>query len=212
MPEILNNNKFLIDELLIPWDESKPEYFAYKVQNEKLVDILWMLNHKSTVGLAAAFSEWIFWRLSEKHNVSAAINSIEALWLSLIDKKYLKNWGYSSSSQDTIYKNILWIVFNSHSYIRDNYIKGDYQIQYRVMNLGMLARHVTPDKKLFDAWLGDCLSRATKLFPAQYDRGDVMAHPEKYPKYYDSSNELAIPREFFFNQILIMKLQIPMFY
>lgn len=198
IPFILNNDAFIKDESLILWNESMPDYFAYKVQNSKLVNILWGLNHKATIGLVAALSEWVFWRLSAKRDVSVAINAIESIWLSLIDKSLLKNWKYTSHPEDTIYKNILWVIFKSHFFIKDNYIKGDYQIQYRVMNLAMLARHITPEKEMFDSWLSDCLSRATKLFPAQYDRGDVMEHPENYPKYYDSTAEPVIPREFFF--------------
>lgn len=198
IPAILNNSTFMVDESLIQWNADMPGFFSFSVENEKMVDTLWKLNHKATIGLAAALSEWIIWRLSKDRDVSKLINAIEAIWLSLIDKLYLSNWKYSGDKGETIFKNIVWIVFSSHLFIRDNYIKGDYQIQYRIMNLAMLARHVTPDPVMFDTWLDDCFARLTKLFPAQYDRGDVMDHPENYPKYYDSSSEPPIPREFFF--------------
>ncbi|XKM12641.1 hypothetical protein RCS94_06340 [Orbaceae bacterium ac157xtp] len=198
IPSILNNESFLIDESLIPWDETKIDYFTYNVQNEKLVDLLWKLNHKATFGLATALSEWIFWRFNKTRNVSSVMRPVEAMWLGIINKQYMINWDYSGAKGDFTFANIVWVVFNSQLYIRDNYIKGDYQIQFRVMNLAMLARYITPNKSLFDNWFSDCLARLVQLFPAQYDRGDVMNHPKNYPEFYDSSLELPIPREFFF--------------
>ncbi|XKM12639.1 hypothetical protein RCS94_06330 [Orbaceae bacterium ac157xtp] len=198
IPSILNNESFLIDENLIPWDETKIDYFTFDVQNEKLVDLLWKLNHKATVGLATALSEWILWRFSKNRSLSGPLNAIEAMWLGLIDKHYLVSWNYDAPVGETIWKNILWITFKSQFFIRSNYIKGDYQIQFRVMNLAMLARYITPNKTLFDSWFSDCLVRLTQFFPAQYDRGDVMSHPKNYPEFYDSSHEPPIPREFFF--------------
>lgn len=148
------------------------------------------------MGLATACSEWVFWRISKEHDmIGRVFNAIEPLWLGQIDKHYVLNWKYAAPKRDTIYANIVWIIFNSHLFIRDNYIKGDYQIQFRVMNLAMLARHVTPDKKMFDNWFSDCLERSITLFPAQYDRGEILG---KIVNGYDSSDEPAIPREFYF--------------
>ncbi|XKM12640.1 hypothetical protein RCS94_06335 [Orbaceae bacterium ac157xtp] len=198
IPSILNNESFLIDENLISWDETKTDYFAYKIQNDKLVDQLWKLNHKATVGLATALSEWILWRFSKDHNISVPLNSLEAMWLGLVNKYYLIDWGYNKSEGETIWSNILWVVFSGQEFIRSNYIHGNYQIQWWVMNLAMLARYITPNKTLFDNWFNDCLVRLTQFFPTQYNRGDVMDHPKNYPEFYDSSHEPPIPREFFF--------------
>lgn len=196
IPQLLDTPEFLTKEITFKWEDKSVDYFTYKVENEKLIDTLWKLNHKSTLGLVAACGEWVFWRFSKIYEkTSVAINAMEPLWLGLIDKHYIKNWKFTSPPEDTIYKNILWIIFNSHLFIRDNYIKGDYQIQFRVMNMIMLARHVTPNNIMFDDWLSDCLKRSIELFPAQYDRGKTLG---KTVNGYDSSNEPPIPREFYF--------------
>lgn len=195
IPKILDNAEFLTEKVTFKWDETRIDYFTYKVKDNKLVDTLWLLNHKATLGLTAACSEWIFWRLSKIKNVDAALNAIEPLWLGLIDKQYIKNWKYTGSRGDTTYFNIIWIIFTCHFFIRDNYIKGDHQIQFRVMNIIKLARHVTSDKHMFDNWLNDCINRSIKLFPTLYDRGRTLGG---ITIGYDSSTELAIPREFYF--------------
>ncbi len=122
IPKILDTSEFLKEEGSIKWDVEKyPDYFTYNIKNEKLLDAICLLNHKATLGIVAACSEWVFWRFSKERRVDNAINSIEAFWLAIVDKRYLLNWKYTSSKGETMYANILWIIFNNHLFIRDNY-------------------------------------------------------------------------------------------
>lgn len=197
VPEILNNEKFLKSKIDVKWDKDSKGYFLFKVQNEKLIDIVLKLNHKAIMGLSAALSEWAFWRINDVYPVESTIPATDAVWLGLIDKCYINNSTYKGDTQD-IYDDILWVVCGCLDAIRYNYTTGSYRIIYRVINLAMLVRYITPDQSIFDSWLSDRLEQAIKLFPAQYDSRDVLSHPEKYPESYDSSNEPPIPREFFF--------------
>lgn len=65
LPKILDNPEFLTEKIKFRWDETQIGYFTYNAKNNKLVDTLWLLNHKTTIGITAACSEWIFWRLSK---------------------------------------------------------------------------------------------------------------------------------------------------
>lgn len=65
LPKILDNPEFLTEKIKFRWDETRIDYFTYNAKNNKLVDTLWLLNHKTTIGITAACSEWIFWRLSK---------------------------------------------------------------------------------------------------------------------------------------------------
>ncbi|XKM12642.1 hypothetical protein RCS94_06345 [Orbaceae bacterium ac157xtp] len=197
-PSILNNDDFLNSDINVKWGKDSKGYFLFKVQNEKLLDIVLTLNHKAIIGLTAALSEWIFWRISKIFSIESITLNTDVLWLGQIDKRYINNSQYGNEQKEDIYDDILWVLFGCLDEIRYNYTIGSYRIIYRVVNLAMLARYITPNPSVFDTWLADVLKRATKLFPAQYNRQDVRDHPKKYPEFYDSSNEPPIPREFFF--------------
>lgn len=198
IPDVLNNEPFLRKELTVKWDQDSTGYFLFKVENERLMEALKALNHKAVVGLSAALAEWIFWRIKGSYPIEATLPVTDALWLGLIDRRYINNWKYGADKGEDIYDNILWITLACLQEIRYHYTIGDYRILYRVVNLTMLARHIAPDKSQFDNWLGGCLERATEFFPARYDRDDVRNNPDNYNKCYDSSSEPPIPREFFF--------------
>ncbi|MBC1744242.1 hypothetical protein HCA06_14425 [Listeria welshimeri] len=198
IPELFENEEFLKSEIKVKWNEESTVYFLFKVKNNKLIENLHKINHKAIMGLTAALSEWIFWRINEVYPAEETLITTDAIWLGLIDKRYIVNSRFGGDSGDDIYDNILWIVYNCLEQVRFHYTSGSYRIVYRVINLAMLTRYITPNKAIFDSWLSDCLNRLTTSFPIQYDSNDVLNHPENYPAFYDSSHEPPIPREFFF--------------
>lgn len=195
VPEILNSKEFLTEEINVKWDKDSVEYFLLKIENDKLTDALRTLNHKAIIGLSAATLEWIFWRISEIFLFKDTSKQTDTLWLGLIDKRYIKVSECENFPRNDIYDDILWVASNCFDEIHYHYTIGSYRILYKVVNLIMLARYITPDKKIFDDWLNDCIKRSAKLFPARYNADEAWQNRDSV---YDSSDESPIPREFYF--------------
>lgn len=203
IPSILNNEAFLDAPLDYKWDENASDFFGVDAKNVKLGIALWALNHKSTYGLVAALSEWIYWRLSRHINIPTIIPVLESHWASVIDKDYSYYW---ESDEDHIIRSVhdpvnepIWTMLYILNAPRGNYYNGRFIINSKVDKLAMLARHITPGKKLFDNWLSNIIRKGAVFFPAEYDRAEIIKCRRLYKgKSYDSSHESAIPREFFF--------------
>jgi hypothetical protein len=76
------------------------------------------------------------------------------------------------------------------------YRKGSYAIQSELIGLVLLARHITPRKRVFDKWLNRTLAVLKRDYPCQYNNEDV---DQDYQGIYDSWYEAVICRDFFFN-------------
>lgn len=197
IPKILESCFSVNDELNYHWNEKTSSDYYFNYINEKLSKALWSLNHKATVGLATALSEWVLWRLIKvsKQDLSWEITAIEAMWAGIIDKHYIKEWNYESDIQIDKVKGPLWVVLNCMDDIRYNYLEGDIFINAKVSTIAAIARLITPDTLLFDDWLTSCVKKSAKLFSVEYDRNECN-NPNEY---YNSSHELPIPREFYFD-------------
>ncbi|MBD8348189.1 hypothetical protein [Dysgonomonas sp. HGC4] len=76
-----------------------------------------------------------------------------------------------------------YAMWQSVQYSRYNYIDNEHSSNEDVVRLAIIARHICPDKKLFDNWLRHILKRCIELFP-----------------YIKLSNKPVIPRQFFFEK------------
>ncbi len=205
IPNILNTPKFLDAPLDYKWDRKLSDYHAVDATNDKLGVALFALNHKSTFGIAAALSEWIYWRLSKHINIPEIVPILEAQWAANIDKRYSYLWefrdaGKIDAEQRKAY-NTIWVMFWILDTPKFAYFERRFFINLNIDKLAILARYISPDKKMFDAWYDNVFKRAAKLFPAQYDRSEIMENRSAYQgKTYDSSGESAIPREFFWDE------------
>ncbi|MBC2215137.1 hypothetical protein HCA87_06085 [Listeria welshimeri] len=200
IPDILNNPSFYDAELDYKWSSKMVIDWEEKIFNEKLFNLFLKLNHKASIGMAAALAEWIYWRLHKKDNIDTLLQHIETLWVDLIDKRYVKKWQYDfiPTERDKIH-GVKTIAIESLERSNRNYLNGRYNISAELDGQAMLARYICPDKKLFDSWLESCIRKLIPLFPVEYDRSS-KSKPEKNGKpYYDSSHEQPIPREFFFS-------------
>ncbi|MBC1451166.1 hypothetical protein HB790_03250 [Listeria welshimeri] len=200
IPGILNNTSFYDAELDYKWDRKMVTDWDDKVSNYKLFNIFLKLNHKASIGMAAALAEWIYWRLHTKDNIDILSKHIETLWVSLIDKRYVKKWEYDfiPGERDKIH-GVKTIALHSLEMSNSNYLDGAYNISAELDGQAMLARYICPDKNLFDTWLEDCIRKLIPLFPVKYDRDNPSEYNKDDDPYYDSSHEQPIPREFFFS-------------
>lgn len=196
IPNLLNSPDFTEANLSYKWDENLPHYLYREAKDDRLNDLFIQMNHKSSLGLAAAMGEWIFWRLHKFIDLKGAISTIEPLWAGLIDKRYIVDWGYDCNFESDNLRGPKWVALIALEDTRSYYLSGNYFINTTMDKLALLARHITPDPNMFDTWLIDCIKRCIALFPTTYDRRGVSGS-EKH--YYDSSNEPPIPREFYFS-------------
>lgn len=197
IPKILDNDMFLKAPIKYKWNEDTSSFYYVDAENEKISYALWKLNHKATYGIATSLCEWIYWRMSRYINRPLALQSIEAQWASILDRRYSIDWNFDGDYISEPINGPIYTMLKILQLPRECYYEGSIFIDDGVEKLAMLARHISPDKKFFDQWFNNNLRNAVRLFPAQYDRdGDLDAYEDKI---YDSSQEPVIPREFFFD-------------
>ncbi|KAF2511853.1 hypothetical protein [Flavobacterium foetidum] len=182
-------NKKKINELLDPLDE-----------NEDLENLLMQINHKASVGLAAALLEWIYWRftgcVTETHDTQ---KRIEALWCSIDNPEKTNPLLFDTDFEIPASGSVngpLWIAHMNVRMIDTLYRKGSYYLQNELVGLVLLARHITPKKKVFDRWFNRVMVELICFYPCEYQNLELDDMDESV---YDSSNEPVICRDFFFD-------------
>ena len=53
------------------------------------------------------------------------------------------------------------------------YVKSSFTVHRYLINLSMLARHLMPNKKIFDDWFTETLRKTAEVFPCTYDYADL---------------------------------------
>jgi hypothetical protein len=162
------------------------------VENDRLYDAINATSFRAKMAIAAAVAEWIAWRLHGHVDITDALQRVEAAWASVIDPKYAKNLEFQGSADDDTEraKAPLEAALSHLGDAYEEYSQGSIYLAEPVMKLAMLARHLAPDKKGFDAWLSETLRRTAKIFPRgpEYDEDSET---------YDASSETPVPRDFF---------------
>ncbi|WP_289665071.1 hypothetical protein [Flavobacterium panacagri] len=182
-------NKKKINELLDPFEE-----------NEDLENLLTQINHKASVGLAAALLEWVYWRFTGyTKDTNDTQKRIEALWCSIDSLEQTNPLLFDTDFEIPASGSVngpLWIAHMSVRMIDTLYRKGSYYLQNELVGLVLLARHITPKKKVFDRWFNRIIVDLICLYPCEYEN---LASEEMDEAVYDSSNEPVICRDFFFD-------------
>ncbi|MBF2386573.1 hypothetical protein [Listeria welshimeri] len=151
IPGILNNTSFYDAELDYKWNSDMRYEWDEKVSNSKLFNLFLKLNHKASIGMAAALAEWIYWRLHKKDDIYILSKYIETLWADIIDKRYVKKWEFEfNPDEDDIIHGVKTIAIESLERSNRNYLNGRYNISAELDGQAMLARYICPDKNLFD--------------------------------------------------------------
>ncbi|CAA9197289.1 hypothetical protein [Flavobacterium collinsii] len=200
-PQIILNSKHIGHPIDFTWSKKKMEKFLDPLEgNEDLENILSNINHKATVGLTAALLEWIYWRfIGQKTSINDTEKRIEALWCSIKDPELttplLFDTNFDIPASGAI-DGPLWVAHMTVRMIDVRYRKGSYFLQNEVLGLVLLARHVTPKRKVFDKWFNTTLIQLNHLYPSVYRDENLDETDEKV---YDSCSEPLICRDFFFN-------------
>ena len=185
----------------IVWDDSYMKKFSSLfITNERLLDVVLKIGYKAALGVAIALTELVHQR-SEKFyphiNASQEFTPrIKSLWAGAIDPLYLKTYEFGFKYPDengcsSPYSSNWYILFN----ITNCYIEGSGCIHQYLVGLSMLARHLMPNKKIFDSWFTEVMRKTTETFPYLNDFEIIDGCEVKY----DCSEIAPIPREFFFD-------------
>lgn len=201
VPKVILKSKSVGHPIDFKWNNRKMESFLDPLEgNEELENALAYIGHKACIGLTASLLEWVSWRFT---GYSTSTNDtqkrIEALWYSIDNPNNTKPLIFDADlnvSDSGSVNGPLWVALMTVRMIDVRYRKGSYFLQSEIVGLILLARHITPKKKIFDKWFSDTITKLTALFPCQYDSKVVNQNDEDV---YDSSNEAVISREFFFD-------------
>jgi hypothetical protein len=168
-------------------------------ENDELDQILNKIGHKASMGLAAATLEWIFWRLKGLSTKSEDIRQrIEAMWSSIdnpdntVDLVFDIDLDLPASG---FIDGPLWVSLMNIRMIDILYKKGSNFLQSEITGLILLARHLTPKKKIFDKWMEVNIDKLIKFYPNQ----NLNSVSELEDSLYNYSKDPVICREFFFD-------------
>lgn len=200
-PKVIAKAKSIGHPIDFKWNKKKIDYLLDPLEGiEELDDTLLQINHKACIGLTAALLEWIYWRFK---GYTTPINDIEkrieALWCSVDNientKPLLFDVDFDISASGHV-NGPLWIALMNTRMIDVMYKKGSCLLQTELIGLILLARHITPRKKVFDKWFNRIIVKLEQEYPCQYKNDSLDQTDEAI---YDSSNEPVICRDFFFD-------------
>lgn len=200
-PKVILKAKMINHPIDFKWNRKKMEKFMDPLEGNKDLEIaLSHINHKAAIGLTATLLEWIYWRFK---GYTTPINDlekrIEALWCSIDNTEQTKPLLFDLDLETPSAGSIngpLWTAVMNVRMIDVKYRKGSYFLQTEILGLALLARHVSPKRKVFDKWFNNIITQLNLLFPCQYGYKNLDESDEAI---YDSSNEPVICRDFFFD-------------
>lgn len=201
VPEIILKSKSIGHRIDFKWTKSKMEKFLDPFEaNQELQIALDQISHKAAVGLTAALVEWVHWRFTGYTKAANDIEKrLEALWCSINDREFSKPLNFDTDLEMPVKSCVngpIWLALMSAQMVDVRYRKGSYFLQNEIIGLALLARHISPRKKIFDKWFSTTMMEVTRLFPCQYSYANLDQSDEAV---YDSTNEPVICREFFFD-------------
>ncbi len=199
-PKIIRAAKSTNRPIDFKWNGKIMEKFIDPSENHTKLELaLTGINHKASLGLSAALLEWIYWRYKNHTEASQEMKQrIEALWCSISNPEYTKPLVFDLNMNTPACGPVdgpLWVAQMNVRMIDVLRRKGSYYLQSEIVGLALLARHISPKKKIFNQWFKTTLKELTLLFPCQYSY-DNLKNDEKI---YNPSSEPVICRDFFFD-------------
>ena len=199
-PKIIREAKSINHPIDFKWNGKIMEKLIDPAENhDKLELALTGISYKASLGLTAALLEWIYWRYKNHTESSHEMKQrIEALWCAVSNPEYTKplvfdlNMNVSASGP---IDGPLWVALMNVRMIDVLRRKGSYYLQSEIVGLALLARHISPKKKIFNKWLKSTLKQLNLLFPCRY----AYDHLDSNNDVYNPSAEPVICRDFFFD-------------
>jgi hypothetical protein len=154
-------------------------------EHRRLANALSLLDEHACFALVLACAEWVAWRLSSIIDVDDALARIEAGYAALVDPRYaeipLPKEPFPQVQRDAHGPLMLARILLSQAL--GYHAQGDRIVAAVTLSMALLARHVCPEPKAFDAWLSGALRRCHQFFPAS--ASDVAKSPRIPPQFLD---------------------------
>ena len=182
----------------VPWDRqvfrSLEDYRSKNLQTA-LLKIAPHANLAYAIGVA----EWVCRRLTSATDCGPTLDYIEGIWAAMVDRRYLAKkkmdyvkFTWTDGAVDAIrfVNNLLFLVYAN--------CKGDNPDRTAdTSQLVAVARHVLPDKRVFDQWATESLKRLTALFGYEKELGPAVPRQTLEPTLsYDPKRRIEYLDEF----------------
>jgi len=179
------------------------KYSIYDPEDDRLFDAISKSGQKAALACALIVFEGIVLRVSKNNDLLDIHQWLEALWAGTIDSLYIKGLKCDYKKfRLTVDREIgpLSASIYTLSLAVKRYTSKSYYVHNRLINLLLLFRHITPDRKVFDSWLSSTLKKMATLAPCPYNYDDLdLSSDSDEEEEYDSTEEIILPREFFIN-------------
>lgn len=151
------------------WDLDVSREITYPLEEEhaRLVYAFDMISERAAFALALANAEWVAGRFEGIIDISDALARIEAGYAAELDPRYVNlpepAEPFPKKLQDAHgpLKLARMLISSSFGY----YSRGEAAVNSEAMSMALLARHVCPKRKRFDAWLSGALRKLHVYFP-----------------------------------------------
>ncbi|WP_291322820.1 hypothetical protein [Desulfonatronospira sp.] len=166
----------------------------YYVDNLRLFNAINLSSFRMKMALGALITDLIICRLSPFCDTSDAQKRTDAAWAAVIDPLYVFSLKIELSTGNFDDREPILGTLESCLKLLDSiytsYNKGDIYLADPIMCQAWLARHISPNKKVFDNWLKDTLRISAKYFPREQEY-------DKSTEKFDYSNEIPVSPYFF---------------
>jgi hypothetical protein len=193
IPSYIKNNNIYPAPLSFQWSgDIALKMYAQSDLNSNIYRAADASSFKAKMALSVCICEWTLYRLEGTLDLEDSWSRVEAAWALILDSLYSNDLEFDLAKDK--YKldsrACLGISLAHLAEAAGRYQDGDIWLAEAVTKQAVLARHICPNPKAFDAWLSDTFKATAAAFPrgVEYD---------KESEYYDASAETPVPRAFF---------------
>jgi hypothetical protein len=189
MPDVIRRLDIAGAPMHYPWDLDESDAIAYPRDDEhkRLRNAIWQCSLRCAFGVLLSTAEWVVWRFEGLVELSDPLLRIEAGYVALVAARYANlpepPDDFPDDMQDAHGPLMLARMLIASGYAA--YAANDKGVYENALSMALLARHVAPKRKPFDAWLSATLRRAHVRYPR-------LEEP--------IGDQQAIPRTFFFDE------------
>ena len=171
-----------------PWDLDQSDAIAYPRddEHERLRKAVWQSSLRCAFGVLLATAEWAVWRFEGLVELTDPLLRIEAGYVAIVDPHLVQlpepPDDFPDEMQDAHGPLMLVRMLIASGF--EAYATGEKSVYENALSMALLARHIAPKTKPFDAWLSATLRRAHARCPRVGGNVDDSVSP--------------LPRAFFF--------------
>jgi len=148
------------------WDDARADDDFTADASEPL-DVAERMSIRARLALLVGLYEWIAWRFEGLHQRVEVTQILEAAWCGTVDPRYLRFFELSREQWVGPVDGPLWCAFTylEHGFRQSHVAEADTLDALEFLYL--LAMHVLPDTRPFEAWIQQTAKRLVETYPVQ---------------------------------------------